>query len=62
MHWGDPVNTSSKLGEDHATDGDFLITQAVYDAIRDVPSFRALTYTPGETVMSKVSLNYYVVH
>merc|ERR1711874_697204 len=29
IHWGDPVNTSSKLGQDLARDGDILIMPEV---------------------------------
>jgi|TARA_B110000091_G_C13683892_1_gene419095 class 3 adenylate cyclase len=29
IHWGDPVNTASKLGQDLATDGDLLLSSAV---------------------------------
>ena len=35
IHWGDPVNTSSKLGQDLAKDGEFLITPVVYNAIKE---------------------------
>ena len=35
IHWGDPVNTSSKLGQDLANDGEFLITPVVYNAIKE---------------------------
>merc|ERR1712151_988845 len=34
VHWGDPVNTASKLGQDLATGGDILISDIVYDAVR----------------------------
>ena len=30
IHWGDPVNTASKLGQDLATNGDLLISEVVY--------------------------------
>jgi len=26
IHWGDPVNTSSKLAEDTASNGEFFVT------------------------------------
>ena len=29
VHWGDPVNTSSKLGQDIAKNGEILITTPV---------------------------------
>ena len=31
IHWGDPVNTASKLGQDLATGGDLLISKSVYE-------------------------------
>ena len=31
IHWGDPVNTASKLGQDLATGGDLLVTKTVHD-------------------------------
>lgn len=34
IHWGDPVNTSSKLGQDIAEDGDVLIMPIVYEAVK----------------------------
>jgi len=30
IHWGDPVNTSSKLGQDIAKNGEFFVTENVY--------------------------------
>ena len=35
IHWGDPVNTSSKLGQDLAKDGDLLISKSVEELVRD---------------------------
>jgi len=35
IHWGDPVNTSSKLGQDTATDQDILVTKEVYDRLKN---------------------------
>lgn len=32
IHWGDPVNTSSKLGQDIATEGEILIMPTVQKA------------------------------
>ena len=31
IHWGDPVNTASKLGQDLAENGDLLISKSVYE-------------------------------
>jgi len=37
IHWGDPVNTSSKLGQDLAENGELLISQRVYNAVAAHP-------------------------
>jgi class 3 adenylate cyclase len=33
IHWGDPVNTSSKLGQDIAKNGELLVTSIVYEKL-----------------------------
>ena len=33
IHWGDPVNTASKLGQDLATNGDLLISKSVEEIV-----------------------------
>ena len=38
IHWGDPVNTSSKLGQDLARDGDILITEIVHTHLQENPA------------------------
>ena len=35
IHWGDPVNTASKLGQDLATDNDLLISSVVHGLCKD---------------------------
>ena len=35
IHWGDPVNTASKLGQDLATNGDLLVSQSVEELVKD---------------------------
>ena len=46
IHWGDPVNTSSKLGQDLATNGDFLVTSKVHDSIKEDPNiFKQYVFT-----------------
>eukprot|EP00933_Yihiella_yeosuensis_P039498 TRINITY_DN33550_c0_g2_i1.p1 TRINITY_DN33550_c0_g2~~TRINITY_DN33550_c0_g2_i1.p1 ORF type:complete len:536 (+),score=105.20 TRINITY_DN33550_c0_g2_i1:92-1699(+) len=35
VHWGDGVNTASKLGQDLATDGQILITPLIKSAVED---------------------------
>lgn len=49
VHWGDPVNTASKLGQDIASDGQILISDAVFrslsqlDVVRPQPPRSRLT-------------------
>ena len=33
VHWGDPVNTASKLGEDIATAGDILLSKSAFSSL-----------------------------
>jgi len=34
IHWGDPVNTSSKLGQDWAHDGTIIVSEAVAEKVK----------------------------
>lgn len=57
VHWGDPINTASKLGQDLATDGDILISDVVYEAVRSDKrmsgvTFEALTYTKSKVLFT----------
>jgi len=36
VHWGDPVNTASKLGEDLARNKDIYISETSYSKIKDM--------------------------
>lgn len=54
VHWGDPVNTASKLGQDIATDGNILITQEVYQKIETDPTCAMLEFANGTFVKSGV--------
>ena len=59
VHWGDPVNTSSKLGQDLAKDGEVLVSSAARDALHQAaPSWvrRALEMRPREITISKVEM------
>jgi hypothetical protein len=35
IHWGDPVNTASKLGQDLAQNNDLLLSSALYELAKD---------------------------
>ena len=60
LHWGDPVNTSSKLGEDIAEDEDILITVPVYEALSG-PEFNGCLFAPQQFIKSKVEMTAYSV-
>ena len=55
LHWGDPVNTASKLGEDIAEDEDILITVPVYEALGG-PEFDGCLFAPQKFIKSKVEM------
>ncbi|CAJ1460053.1 unnamed protein product [Effrenium voratum] len=54
VHWGDAVNTASKLGQDIATDQNILISAAVQQAIRE-PNGLGLEMEPLTVSRSNVS-------
>ncbi|KNC52804.1 uncharacterized protein AMSG_08695 [Thecamonas trahens ATCC 50062] len=53
VHWGDPLNTASKLAEDSASSAEFLVTQA---AARLLASRAGATFVERSFVVSKVEL------
>jgi class 3 adenylate cyclase len=55
IHWGDPVNTASKLGQDLAQNGDLLISKSVEELIRDNPILSAEGGVQFESRMLKRS-------
>merc|ERR1712217_470057 len=66
LHWGDPVNTASKLGQDVAKNGAVLISRAVFDAVNAPGSpfqQQALTshFEEVKITISKVEMDCYVV-
>ena len=61
IHWGDPVNTASKLGEDLAEDGDIFITAAAYELAKDDARLGKLTFTARTLQTSKVEFNCFAV-
>ena len=58
VHWGDPVNTASKLGQDLASGGEVLVSSAARDALRAAaPEWAAsLSMRAREVTISKVQL------
>ena len=61
VHWGDPVNTASKLGEDLAEDEDILITEAVYSACGSPDDFADVTFAEVMLTRSNVQFRAYSV-
>ena len=61
IHWGDPVNTASKLGQDLATNGDLLITPAVYEQVHTRHELDDLVYEHRMLKRSGVDLPCYCV-
>ena len=54
VHWGDAVNTSSKLGEDIADNGDILISEEAW-ALHSLPH-DAIQWRPQQHEISNVVL------
>ena len=61
IHWGDHVNTASKLGQDLATNGDLLITPAVYEQVHTRHELDDLVYEHRMLKRSGVDLPCYCV-
>lgn len=62
VHWGDPVNTSSKLGQDIAKNGEILITTPVYKAVERTSFFKTAEFAPRKYTKSRVEFTCYAVH
>jgi len=61
VHWGDPVNTASKLGQDCATGGELIISDSAYEAIVKDPRSTGLFFTKQQLSQSKVKFDCYKV-
>jgi len=59
VHWGDPVNTASKLGQDLATDGDMLVSDLVYKAVVNDVRMREVKFDLVHLNKSKVKFDCY---
>jgi len=62
VHWGDPVNTSSKLGQDIAQNGEILITTPVFKSIERTPQFKNAQFKSRKFQKSHVEFICYAVH
>jgi hypothetical protein len=61
VHWGDPVNTASKLGEDLARDMQILVSAQLWDHIREAPTVSQFTAEKRTLSASKADLTCYSV-
>jgi len=61
IHWGDPVNTASKMGQDHAHDGQVLISQETLEACQDDPRLKGLQFHQISLRLSGVQFQVYMV-
>lgn len=56
VHWGDPVNTASKLAEDVASRGEVFITESIYQQIQNHPAAHTVTFQRRLFVASRIEL------
>lgn len=56
VHWGDPVNTASKLAEDVASHGEVFITESIYHQIRSHPAANSVTFRQQSFAISRIEL------
>lgn len=61
VHWGDPVNTSSKLGQDIAEDGVIIISEKVYDIISQDVRLAPYEFKARQETISNVQFNAFEV-
>ena len=61
VHWGDPLNTASKLGEDTATGGALLVTGPCRENIRGTHLDARLGYTKRAITVSGVDIDCFEV-
>merc|ERR1712048_553467 len=61
VHWGDPVNTASKLGQDFASNAEIVISKPTYDSCSDDPRLHGLVFEQVEVSISGVKFTPYKV-
>jgi len=61
VHWGDPINTASKLGQDLAEGGDIIVSDVIHDIVRADIRIKDVLFEPVELHKSKVTFNCYKV-
>eukprot|EP00929_Paragymnodinium_shiwhaense_P068722 TRINITY_DN34617_c0_g1_i1.p1 TRINITY_DN34617_c0_g1~~TRINITY_DN34617_c0_g1_i1.p1 ORF type:complete len:543 (+),score=164.46 TRINITY_DN34617_c0_g1_i1:161-1789(+) len=62
VHWGDPVNTASKLGQDLATEGQLLVMPEIKAAAEEEALQLSLRFEEKTMTKSKVEFTCYCVH
>ncbi len=62
VHWGDPVNTASKLAEDIASHGELLITEPIYQQVQSSGMGHHHAFHPQTFTTSRVELTCFEVH
>lgn len=61
VHWGDPVNTASKLGQDLATEGELLVSDVVFQSACRDPNLKDVKFQMRELNKSNVTFKCYLV-
>jgi len=61
VHWGDPVNTSSKLGQDTAKNGELIISERVYEECKADERLQEMSFEQFEIMKSGVAFKCYKV-
>jgi len=62
VHWGDPVNTASKLGQDFASGAEIIISEATFDSCSGDPRLTELRFEKFEVEISGVKFEPYKVN
>jgi class 3 adenylate cyclase len=61
VHWGDPINTASKLGQDLAEGGNIIVSDAIYAVVASDSRVKDVNFEPVELHKSKVTFNCYKI-
>jgi class 3 adenylate cyclase len=59
VHWGDCVSTASKLGEDLAEEGEVLVSDKVWEAVRRLPAFQVPSLKANLRELSTSGVNFH---
>jgi hypothetical protein len=61
IHWGDPVNTASKLSQEFARNGEIYISKQTYEACEGDPRLQGFRFHQRGCMMSGVKFEPYLV-